>query len=258
MKLVYSRDLCGYYNGRIEGVANAVRYLDPSNMSNGYNDMAYGFNKHGELVINIGHQINVNIVFRDTRMELYHANSYGVITSDKHEYIDYSVFNGVNDECARKFVDMKIKAFSSITLDNSYVYAMEQHELSPIFNKTWHSHMNHNIEQIRDAYDFIGTDNMRCGQAYIAISTMSRLCFLLHHHDSFKQHIDTNDLNNVIIVECDGDGVITIYDADEYGMPKEEQTVNHFDRVMDSHGTGKRSHEKFIEKVKKNHGVYLV
>lgn len=261
MKLAYTEGFCGYYNPRIDGIANAVKYLDPGNMSNGYDDMAYGFNKRGELVINIHRYGDVDIVFRDTRMELYHANSYGnIIKPDQHVYIDYDIFNGMSDEDARKFVNMKIKALSSVTLDVSDFVVTEQYEASPIFNKTWYSNMNHNIEQIRDAYDFIGIDNMRCGQAFFAINSMSRLCILLHHHASFKRYIDIDekDWGNTIVVEFGGDGVITIFDADEYGMPKDEQTVSHFDRLMDSHGTGNKSHQRFIENAKKNHGVYLV
>lgn len=261
MKLAYTEGFGGYYNLRIDGIANALKYLDPSNMVNADDSMAYGFNMRGELVINIRRHADVDIVFRDTRMELYHANSYGIIIKpDERIYIDYAIFDGMNNDDARKFVNMKIKALSSSDPDDSDFFVTEQHEASPVFNKTWHSHMNHNIEGIRDAYDFIGIDNMRCGQAFFAINNMSRLCILLHHHASFKRFtdIDEKDWGNAIVVEFDGDGVITIFDADEYGMPKEEQTVGHFERFMDSHGTNKKSHQIFVENAKKNHGVYLV
>lgn len=264
MNILFNDNLCSYFNNRIEDIAKAAKFIGTGDMVNAYDRLSYGQNRRGELVVNyknrdrkIGHTIT--IVFRDSHMEMYNANGYGcILETDMRSCIDYDIFKDMDEEFIQKYVSKKISAMMGIDMHDEVYYRDIEHDANPVINDDWRDCLNHNIEQIRDACDFIGTENMKYGQAFYGFNDMGHLCILLKHHRSFKKYVDIaeNDWGNAVLVEFSGDGVIHIFKAGQDGKPVDSKHNRH--GLMDSHGTGGKSHQLFVENVKKNFGVYLI
>lgn len=264
MNILFNDNLYSYFNNRIEDIANAAKFIGTGDMVNAYDRLSYGQNMRGELVVNyknrdrkIGHTIT--IVFRDSHMEMYNANGYGrILETDMRSCIDYDIFKDMDEEFIRKYVRKKIDAMMSIDLPDDVYCRDIEHDGNSVINDNWRDYLNHNIEQLRDACEFIGTENMKYGQAFYGFNDMGHLCILLKHHRSFKKYVDIaeSDWGNAVLVEFSGDGVIHIFKADQYGKPVDDKH-NHYS-IMDSHGTGGKSHQLFVKNVKKNFGVYLI
>lgn len=264
MNILFNDTIFSYFNNRIEDIANAAKFIGTGDMVNAYDRLSYGQNMRGELVVNyknrdrkIGHTIT--IVFRDSHMEMYNANGYGrILETDMRSCIDYDIFKDMDEEFIQKYVRKKINTMMGIDMPDEVYCRDIEYDANPVINDNWRDYLNHNIEQLRDACDFIGTENMKYGQAFYGFNDMGRLCILLKHHRSFKKYVDIaeSDWDNAVLVEFSGDGVIHIFKADQDGKPVDGNYNYH--GLMDSHGTGSKSHQLFVENVKKNFDVYLI
>lgn len=264
MKIKFNYTLGGYYNNRISAIATAVKLIGWHEMSNGDDRLSYGMTKKGDFIINVVSRRpcshSINIVFHDEYLEMFHANCYGRIleASPMSTCIEYRLFDGLDDKLTQEWIRKKIKAMMNVYIsDEAYGNEIE-HESNPIYMELWCGYLNHNIEQIRDADEFITAANMQYGQAFYGFNNMGQLCVFLKHHASFKKYTDIaeNDWYNGVVVRFEGDGVVNIYKADQFGMIKDDK----YRGCMDSHCTN--SHEKchhlFVEEIKKNCGVFLV
>lgn len=259
MKPIFNPIFGGYYNNRAFEIAQAAKYLGTDRMVNAYDELSYGHSISGHLIINIrkrGVSKTVNAVFTDTRIELYAANSHGctILTDTDIAYYAYTALDVWTTDGARKLIWDRINYMlinDVMTDTHCPTYA------TPVYNKKWNGYLNHNIEQIRECSKFITDQNLGYGQAFYGYNDMGRLIVWLNHHPSiYKFKIHDKDREKSIIVEFEGDGIVAIYNADEFGMPKDDN----YRGLIDDHwsSVAGKQHSYFIEKVKKECGVHLL
>lgn len=258
MKLIFNPTIGAYYNNRAFEIALAAKYLGTDRMVNAYDELAYGQSESGHLIINIrkrGVSKTVNVMFTDNRIELYAANGYGrtILIDTDTTYYAYAAIGVWNTDGACKLIWDRINyMFINDNMIDAYCSAYA----TPVYNKKWNGYLNHNIEQIRECSKFITDQNLGYGQAFYGYNDMGRLTVWLKHHPSIdKFELPEKDRENSIIVEFEGDGIAIIYNADEFGMPKNDG----YRSLIDDHGIGHgKQHSYFIEKVKKECGVHLL
>lgn len=259
MKPAFSTTIGGYYNNRALEIAQAAKYLGTDRMVNAYGELSYGQSKAGHLIINIrkrGASKTVNAVFTDTRIELYAADSYGhtIITDTDIAYYAYVALGVWNTDGARKIIWDHIN-YMLINDDTTDTHCSLS--ATPVYNKKWNGYLNRNIEQIRECSKFITDQNLGYGQAFYGYNDMGRLIVWLKHHPSIDEFkLPEEDRENSIIVEFEGDGTVVIHNADEFGMPKNDD----YRGIIDDHwgSVAGKQHAYFIDKVKTECGVHLL
>lgn len=262
MKPIFNPTIGAYYNNRAFEIAQAAKYLGTDRMVNAHDELSYGQSVSGHLIINVKRHPNaVNIVFANDHMEMYHADRGGYVKCcSSRAYYEYSTLDACRSiEKTREFIWIAIDVMLNNSIDDHMTAAsILEHGATAIHNNEWCKRLNGNIEQIRECAKFITDQNMGYGQAFYGYNDMGRLIVWLKHHPSINVfELPEKDRENSIIVEFEGDGILVIHNADEFGMPKNDKYRGLIDDHWSSVRAGKQ-HSYFIEKVKKECGVHLL
>lgn len=254
MNPIFNSAIGAYYSNRAFEIAKAVKYLGDYRMVNAYNEMHYGQSNSGHFIIHhTGFGGHANTMFTDDHIEIYQANGSGILTTTCGYILKYADLDKLDDSRAFVFniLEFVLKAEHSDAL-----IELINDPASCSFNREWHSYLNHNIEQVANCVSYLTDANMGLGQAFYGYNSLGRLILWVKNNPTIEGLHD-EDSGKSIVIEFEGDGIAVVYNADEYGMPKNDKYRGLIDDHWDSVRAGKQ-HSYFVSKVKKDCGVYLI
>lgn len=256
MKPIFNPTIGAYYSNRALEIAKAVKYLADYRMVNAYDEMHYGQSNSGHFVIHhTGFGGYANTMFTDDHIEIYRANGSGILTTTCGYILKYDDLDKLDD--SRTFI-FNILEFVLKAEHSDILIDLRDDPASCSFNSEWDGYLNHNIEQVANCVRYLTDANMGFGQAFYGYNSLGRLILWIKHHPSINVfELPEKDREHSIIVEFEGDGIAVIYNADEVGMPKNDNYRGLIDDHWSSVRCGKQ-HSYFIDKVKKECGVHLL
>lgn len=238
------------WNNQIDGVKAAIEIIGIDRMINAYKEIAYGQTAYGDFVLrfyNTTNSYGVLVVFKRDHLMVYYCDSSSNIIPNSGTMYLYKnasrlkfIAYGMVKHCAKW---EELIAGDPTDPDN------------PVWNKLWRSNVNHNIEQLRDIAEFLGAINLKHGQAFYGYeSTFGRLVIWYKNLDHSHNLISDNPNNIGIIVEAEGNGIIAMYKADQFG-----NRVNGYRVMLDSHwfNSADEAHNRFI-KIASKIGVTVI
>ena len=254
MKPIFNPTIGAYYSNRAFEIAKAVKYLADYRMINAYDEMHYGQSNSGHFIIHhTGFGGHANTMFTDNHIEIYRANGSGILTTTCGYILKYADLDKLED--SRAFV-FNILEFVLKAEHSDAMIDLRDDPASCSFNREWHAYLNHNIEQVADCVRYLTDANMGLGQAFYGCNSLGRLILWVKNNPTIKGLSD-EDSDKSVVVEFQGDGIAVVYNADEFGMPKDNYQNGLIDDHWDSVRCGKQ-HSYFIDKVKKECGVHLL
>lgn len=248
--LYFNPNTGSVWNNRIDGVKDAIEIIGIDRMINAYKEIAYGQTAYGDFVLrffNTANNYGVLVVFKRDHLIVYYCDSnaniihnsgttYLQVNASRMNFIVY----GMVKQCAKW---------------EEIIAGDPTHPDNPVWNELWRSNVNRNIEQLRNIAEFLGAINLKHGQAFYGYeSTFGRLVIWYKSLDRSRNLISDNPNNIGIILEAEGDGIIAMYKADQFG-----NRVNGYREMLDSHwfDSADEAHNRFI-KIASKIGVTVI
>ena len=248
--LYFNPNTGSVWNNRIDGVKAAIEIIGIDRMINAYNEIAYGQTAYGDFVLrfyNTTNSYGVLVVFRRDHLMVYYCDSNSnIIPNSGSMYLHNNtsrlnfIIDGMAEHCAKW---------------EEFIAGDPTHPDNPVWNELWRSNVNHNIELLRNIAEFLGAINLKHGQAFYGYeSTFGRLVVWYKNLDLSHNLISDNPNNIGIIVEAEGDGIVAMYKADQFG-----NRVNGYREMLDSHwfDSADEAHNRFI-KITSKIGVTVI
>ena len=248
--LYFNPNTGSVWNNRIDGVKAAIEIIGIDRMINAYKEIAYGQTAYGDFVLrfyNTTNNYGVLVVFRRDHLMLYYCDSNFNIIPDSGTMLLHKnasrlkfIAYGMVKHCAEW---------------EEFFAGDPTHPDNPVWNELWRSNINHNIEQLRNIAEFLGATNLKHGQAFYGYeSTFGRLVVWYKNLDPSRNLISDNPNNIGIIIVAEGDGIIAMYKADQFG-----NRVNGYREMLDGHwfDSADEAHNRFI-KIASKIGVTVI
>lgn len=246
--LYFNPNTGSVWNNRIDGVKAAIEIIGIDRMINAYNEIAYGQTAYGDFVLRFHKTTNsygVLVVFRRDHIMVYYCDSNSnIIPNSGCMY---------NNTSRLKFI-----VYGMVKHCDKWeepIAGDPTHPDNPVWNELWRSNVNHNIEQLRNIAEFLGAINLKHGQVFYGYeSTFGRLVVWYKNLDPSRNLISDNPNNIGIIVEAEGDGIVAMYKADQFG-----NRVNGYREMLDMHwfDSADEAHNRFI-KIASKIGVTVI
>ena len=252
IKLYFNPNTGSVWNNRIDGVKAAIEIICNDCMINAYKEIAYGQTTYGDFVLrffNTTNDYGVLVVFKRDHLIMYYCDSNSnIIPGSGNTYLYNSIIH--NNTC-----DVIYGMLRNCANREKIIAGNPGHHDNPVWNELWRSNVNHNIEQLRNIAEFLGTINLKHGQAFYGYeSTFGRLVVWYKNLDLCHNLISDNPNNIGIIVEAEGAGIIAMYKADQFG-----NRVNGYRVMLDRHwfDSADEAHSRFI-KITSKIGVTVI